>query len=77
MSPLQLIQQLVDCGGAIVSSNDCGQMEIADARARGRFAVDSEGLGFVRRPKEWLARIHREDDYPGAGYGRPQAENAD
>ena len=54
MNPDQLIQQLVKHGGAIVSSNDCSPIEIANAQACGRFAVEPEtGLGFTRRPKEW------------------------
>lgn len=59
MNPDQLIQQLVKHGGAIVSSNDCSPIEIANAQACGRFAVEPEtGLGFTRRPKEWLERAH-------------------
>lgn len=55
MTPTQLIGQLAQDSGAIVSSNDCSEMEIADAQATGRFAVDLEGFGYVRRHKEWLA----------------------
>ncbi len=63
MKPIELIQQLVKEGGAIVSSNDCTEMELVDARLHGRFAVDDDGMGFVRRSKEWLARIHLRDAY--------------
>ncbi len=55
MTTHQLIQQLVTEGGAIVSSENCSIIELADAQATGRFAVDEEGMGFVRRYKEWLA----------------------
>lgn len=55
MTVEQLIQQLVTNGGAIVSSADCSVLEIGDAQAAGRLAVDSHGFGFVRRPKEWTA----------------------
>lgn len=57
LKPEELILQLVKEGGAIVSSNDCHEIEIANARSCGRFAVDEDGLGFVRRPKEWLDRV--------------------
>jgi cell pole-organizing protein PopZ len=53
--PIELINDLAYEGGAIVSSNDCSEMEIADAQATGRFAVDAEAFGYVRRTKEWLA----------------------
>ncbi len=36
MKPMELIQQLIREGGAIVSSNDCTEMEIVDARVHGR-----------------------------------------
>lgn len=54
MTTQQLIQQIVTDGGAIVSSNDCSEMEISVAQSVGRFAAE-DGFGFVRRPKEWLA----------------------
>ncbi|MDP1580990.1 MAG: hypothetical protein Q8M02_11970 [Candidatus Didemnitutus sp.] len=54
MTTKQLIEQLISDGGAIVSSADCSEVEIADAQAAGRFSVE-DSLGFVRRTKEWLA----------------------
>ncbi len=63
MKPIQLLEQLIREGGAIVSSNDCGRLELSDAQAHGRFAVDVDGMGFVRRPKEWLDRVHKADGY--------------
>ena len=55
MTITQLIQQLITEGGAIVTSDACSEMEIADARATGRFSVNEDGIGFVRRYQEWLA----------------------
>lgn len=55
--PEELIQDLIHHGGAIVGSNECNEYEIAHARADGRFAVDEDGLGFVRRPSSWLCRV--------------------
>lgn len=54
MTTQQLIEQLITEGGAIVSSNDCSEIELAGAQAEGRFAVDEDGMGFVRRMKIWL-----------------------
>lgn len=53
--PSKLIDQLVTEGGAIVTSDECSEMEIADAQATGRFSVREDGIGFVRRYAEWLA----------------------
>jgi hypothetical protein len=55
MTTNQLINQLSRDGGALVSSNDCSEIELADAKSTGRFAVDDDGFGFVLRAKEWLA----------------------
>lgn len=52
----QILEQLVNEGGAIVTSNECSEMEIADARATGRMTVDENGIGYVRRYREWLDR---------------------
>ena len=61
----QLIDQLVTDGGAIVSSGDCSEIEIANAKATGRFSVRDDGMGFVRRSKEWLAlQLAREKAHP-------------
>jgi hypothetical protein len=49
------MNQLVTEGGAIVTSGECSEMEIADAQATGRFSVREDGIGFVRRYAEWLA----------------------
>jgi len=62
MTTNQLIDQLVTDGGAIVSSGECSEMEIADAQATGRFSVREDGMGFVRRYAEWLAlQLEREE----------------
>lgn len=54
MEVKDLIEDLATHGGAIVSSDDCTELEIQDARITKRFAVNPEGLGFVRRTKKWL-----------------------
>jgi hypothetical protein len=65
MTTNQLIDQLVTDGGAIVSSGDCSEIEIANAKATGRFSVRDDGMGFVRRSKEWLAlQLAREKAHP-------------
>ena len=62
----QLIDDLTTEGGAIVSSSSCSSMELNDARQHGRFAVTDDGMGYVRRMKEWLDRVHEQDGYdPG------------
>jgi hypothetical protein len=39
-------------GGAwVVGSHECSDMELAFARAEGRFFVDRDGLGYVVRPR--------------------------
>lgn len=55
----KLFESLKRNGGCIVSTNDCGHMEIADAQARGDFAVDEDGFGFVLRPHAWLQKHSR------------------
>ena len=59
----ELLARLVEKGGAIVSSNDCSEMEIADARVRGDFYVDANSLGYVLRLKLWLDKIHESHGY--------------
>ena len=56
MTPTELLKQLVREGGAIVTTAECSVMEIADARATLRMAVDEDGIGYVRRYPEWLDR---------------------
>lgn len=57
----ELIRKLAIDGGCIVSSGDCSSLEIADAQATNRMYVDDDGLGFILRPKEWLARVQKRD----------------
>lgn len=64
-----ILARLVENGGAIVSSGDCSELEIADARVRGDFYVDDAGLGYVLRMKKWLDKVHKRD-----GYMQPPAE---
>lgn len=73
-TPTQLIDKLQLHGGAIVSSNDCSVMEIADAKASGRFAVDEALFGYVWRTPEWLAlQRSRENGIPNE-QGEPQCQ---
>ena len=68
MTTTQLIDQLVTEGGAIVSSGECSEMEIANAKATGRFSVREDGMGFVRRTAEWVAlQLAREKAHPNTG----------
>lgn len=67
MTPVQLFEQVAIYGGAIVSTGDCSEMEIADAKANGRFSILEDGTGFVRRTKEWLAlQLAREKAHPNS-----------
>ena len=50
-----LINDLAVKGGAIVCTNECSGIEIANAMNTDRMVVDKEGLGFVRRSSGWLA----------------------
>lgn len=50
------LSALIECGGALVRSSDCSEMEIAFSRVDGRFFVNDQGLGFVLRLHDWLAR---------------------
>ncbi len=47
------IPALIAERGALVSSADCGQMELAFAVSEHRFFVDADGMGYVLRPKRW------------------------
>jgi hypothetical protein len=51
-----ILTALIRERGAVVSSADCSEMEIAHARVAGRFFVDPYGYGFVLRPKAWRER---------------------
>lgn len=53
LAPMGLSTALVNERGAIVSSADCSEMELAFARKEGRFFVDTNGYGFVLRLKLW------------------------
>ena len=70
MTTNQLINKIVTEGGALVSSNDCSEMEIADAQDTGRFSTNDDGMGFVLRSKEWLAlQMAREKAHPNSPFG--------
>lgn len=47
-----LFRMLAKDGGKIISSNDCNELEIAQARACRRMWVNSEGFGFIWFPKQ-------------------------
>ncbi len=51
----ELLRQLLDEGGAIVNSNDCNAIEIANAQTTRRMYIDKNQFGFVRRTRDWLA----------------------
>lgn len=55
----EMFSKLKTGGGCIVSSGDCGTMEIVDAQARGDFTADADGFGFVLRPHAWLQKHSR------------------
>lgn len=50
----EAVGRLLADGGALVGSDMCSTMEIADAKARGDLFVDDEGCGFVLRSAVWL-----------------------
>ena len=54
IASLRFLDKLSQRGGAIVSSNECSEMELADARMTDRFLVDANGYGYVWRTAEWL-----------------------
>ena len=49
-----LINDLAVKGGAIVCTNECSEIEIANAMNTDRMVVNKEGLGFIRRTDTWL-----------------------
>lgn len=55
----QLIAKLAIEGGCIISSADCSELEIADARCRNDFYATEHGHGYVRRAPEWLQKHSR------------------
>lgn len=51
---LEFVQRLAECGGAIVCTSACTEMEIAFAVAEGRVWIDPEtSIGYVRRLDKW------------------------
>lgn len=55
-TPEQLINDLAEQGGAIVSTDSCSPLEIAAARSAGDMAVREDGVGFVRRQKLYVEK---------------------
>lgn len=58
---LRFLEKLAQWGGAIVSSNECSEIELADARLTDRLFVDANEYGYVWRTAEWLKT--REEAY--------------
>jgi len=50
----EMITDLLTNGGAIVGSQECTEMEIANAQNTRRFCFVEESCGVVRRTKGWL-----------------------
>lgn len=53
MKTEQIIEKLLETGGAIISSDSCHPAEIAIARASGNFALHG-AFGLVLKPKRWV-----------------------
>jgi hypothetical protein len=51
-----LLEKLKSEGGAIVTSDMCSEIEMAEARVTGRWWVDEDGIGYVLRYPEWLKK---------------------
>jgi hypothetical protein len=64
MEAADILAQLVNERGALVSSANCTESEIVAARAFGRFFVTADGLGFVLRPRVWREGAQRPADPP-------------
>jgi len=65
----RFLEKLAAKGGAIVSSNECSEIEIADARLTDRFFVDANEYGYVWRTAEWLKT--REEAYHSQRKNQP------
>jgi hypothetical protein len=50
----ELKKDLIEHGWLVISTGETLPNEHAHADAEGRFYVDDDGFGFVRRPKEFL-----------------------
>lgn len=54
----QLMADLAEKGGCIVSANICREMEVQTAAKGGRLAIDCFGNVFIRRTKEPVFSQH-------------------
>lgn len=54
-----LLDKLAKEGGCIVSTADCSELEVAEAKTRGDFYVDDNQCGYVRRLPEWINKHSR------------------
>lgn len=52
MDEKKFLQDFIKHGGYIVGSDECSEMEIADAKLHGRMFVDDNGFGHIRRLKK-------------------------
>jgi hypothetical protein len=69
MTENELINDLLTKGGAIVGSQHCTLLEIADAKVTNRFCILADGCGLVRRTKDWLdLQKKREIMHPNTDY---------
>lgn len=50
-----MLDRLALNGGCVVSTADCNEIEIDNARARGDLYIDHYGFGYILRLPEWLA----------------------
>jgi len=68
MTPIKLLNDLLVKGGAIVGSQQCTEMEIANAQNTKRFCFVDETCGVIRRTQGWLdLQKRRELRYPNNG----------
>ena len=80
----KLFKKLAYEGGTIVSSAECSELEIAEARCCERMFVDEGGLGYIWRPankdRENLAvavsALHEIENWPHGIEGHDTAEEA-
>ena len=70
----ELLAELLNRGGSIVSSNDCTPKQIAAARRDRRFAATDDGLGFVLKLERKKRKVVR-DTGSGQWAKKETAEN--
>ncbi len=50
----RMLEDLAVRGGCIVSTADCSELEITNAKQRGDLWVDGDGQGYIHRLPSWL-----------------------